>query len=570
MKKNKETEVNRVREHMVELMKLVIVRHISLLNKKRNLAITREYKLDDRLYLEHYAEFVHDKVCYAVGLFEKNKDKVGVEEPRLTFGMNKLYSTKPYYFLMGREGQKDGWDALTKSLYTNMIFEHISKKTNGKAGEYALTPEFMETFIDTVIRKEQLLNNREVKRMIKQNDIDEDLLCDVTSSGTDYEMSEEGKKMYNFMLNLSFIKDPSVHKNKWLEFYYVFVAVRDFVFQKKYIREFGKDKRIYTPFTSLPTGARVLFGLNCGGIKELRWIDGVSTYPSLLARLVNMYYPCSKSSKDFLALTTDREHDFYDRLIEIMNEEGMTKDISDTPNEICPPRTYTRKEIKRKFGTYLYGYHGDKDLDKVFCKRFRQVHDFVKWFRFPRKVGHTQIERNAKELEKHLEKREILSDFFPEVKELLRKYIDTQWTDDDEKRLQAEGDYDGKESRHPHAMFYLLEHLETTLFKEVLRQDSSGHVYMLHDSIGFPVREERKYYKMLCESAKKLGWKGFLVHLEYWDRENGTMVTDQNESRWPRALNLSKVLYNQRQYAKKRVMPKAIEESAGLIEEPIF
>ena len=135
MKKNKETEVNRVREHMVELMKLVIVRHISLLNKKRNPTITREYKLDDRLYLEHYAEFVHDKVCYAVGLFEKNKDKVGVEEPRLTFGMNKQYSTKPYYFLMGREGQKDGWDALTKSLYTNMIFEHISKKTNGKAGE---------------------------------------------------------------------------------------------------------------------------------------------------------------------------------------------------------------------------------------------------------------------------------------------------------------------------------------------------------------------------------------------------------------------------------------------------
>ena len=251
-------------------------------------------------------------------------------------------------------------------------------------------------------------------------------------------------------------------------------------------------------------------------------------------------------------MVTNREKDFYTRLVEIALEQGLTKKASNASANSPVCQIYDRKEMKTKFMKYLFGLYGDKELDAIFSTRFPKVHEFVCRFRFCRKVGHPQIEHNAKILMGYLDRKEILSKKFPEVKALLTKYIETISDNDEEKNLQADDNYDEKESRHPHAMSYLLEHLETDLFKDVLRRDTTGRVYMLHDSIGFPEREQIKFYEMLCESADRLGWKCFLVHLEYWNRDKGQMEIDPNPNRWPRALNLKKLRYNQRSNAKKR------------------
>lgn len=570
----KSLEENSVMDYMTEFIKLVIVRHLDILNNDKN-SLAPTYKLDDdhNLQLDNYAEFVCNKVSKMVSQFEeKMKNCNSVEKGKLRIRWTRDASIKDFDFLRGRDG-KERWNTLKKSILDNRIFwkTATANPEAHKATEYALTPEFMDIFVETAIRKKQLLNNRDVIRLIKHHDIDIDLLKDVTDIDcvdTD-RISPECKKMYDFMIHLSFIKDR-MYKEMDSEFYYVFIALKDFVFRKKYVREHGPNKRIYTPFTALDKGARVLFGLNCQGIKELRWIDGVSTYPSLLARLLMMYFPSRKDCKNFLNMVTNREKDFYTRLVEIANEQGLTKKVSNAPANSLECLNYDRKDMKTKFMKYLFGLYGDKELDAIFSMEFPTVHRFVCRFRFCRKVSHPQIEHNAKKLMGYLERKEILSKKFSEVKALLTKYIETISDMDEEKNLQADDNYDGKESRHPHALSYLLEHLETDLFKDVLRRDTTGRVYMLHDSIGFPEREQKKFYEMLCESADRLGWKGFLVHLEFCDRENGTMVTDPNKSRWPRALNLKKLKYNQRNNAKKKVIPKVTEESAGLIEEPIF
>lgn len=569
-------EENSVMDYMTEFIKLVIVRHIEKLNNDEN-PLAPAYKLDDdyNLQLDNYAEFVCNKVFKMVSQFEEKKNGNHVEKGRLSIRWTRDASIKDFNFLRGRDGKEHRWRTLINSILDNRIFWKTATANPDahRATEYALTPEFMDTFVDTAIKKKQLLNNRDIVRLIKYHDIDIDFL---KKDGPDVDeeyikgLSPQCKKMYDFMIQLSFIKDKRMYREMDSEFYYVFIALRDFVFRKKYVKEYGFNKRIYTPFTALDKGARVLFGLNCQGIKELRWIDGVSTYPSLLARLLMMYFPSRKDCKIFLNMVTNREKDFYTRLVEIAIEQGLTKKVSNAPANSLECPNYDRKDMKTKFMKYLFGLYGDKELDAIFSIEFPTVHRFVCQFRFCRKVSHPQIEHNAKKLMGYLNRKEILSKKFPEVKVLLTKYIETISDMDEEKNLQADDNHDGKELRHPHALSYLLEHLETDLFKDVLRRDTTGRVYMLHDSIGFPEREQTKFYEMLCESADRLGWKGFLVHLEFCDRENGTMVTDPNKSRWPRALNLKKLKYNQRNNAKKKVIPKVTEESAGLIEEPIF
>lgn len=569
-------EENSVMDYMTEFIKLVIVRHIEKLNNDEN-PLAPAYKLDDdhNLQLDNYAEFVSNKVFKMVSQFEEKKNGNHVEKGRLSIRWTRDASIKDFNFLRGRDGKEHRWRTLINSLLDNRIFWKTATANPDahRATEYALTPEFMDTFVDTAIKKKQLLNNRDIVRLIKYHDIDIDFLKkDGPNVDEEYikGLSPQCKKMYDFMIQLSFIKDKRMYKEMDSEFYYVFIALRDFVFRKKYVKEYGPNKRIYTPFTALDKGARVLFGLNCQGIKELRWIDGVSTYPSLLARLLMMYFPSRKDCKNFLNMVTNREKDFYTRLVEIALEQGLTKKASNASANSLECLNYDRKDMKTKFMKYLFGLYGDKELDAIFSTRFPKVHEFVCRFRFCRKVGHPQIEHNAKILIGYLDRKEILSKKFPEVKALLTKYIETISDMDEEESLQADDNYDGKESRHPHALSYLLEHLETDLFKDVLRRDATGRVYMLHDSIGFPEREQIRFYEMLCESADRLGWKCFLVHLEYWNRDKGQMEIDPNPNRWPRALNLKKLKYNQRSNAKKKVIPKAIEESAGLIEEPMF
>lgn len=549
---------NGVKDHMAEMFKFAIVRHIDKLNQERK-SFTQVYGLDESngLYLDNYVEFVYTKVNSMVSQYEENKNSETVEEMGLTIRWTRDASCQSFPFLKGREGKEQRWKSLTESLFKNRIFEKVmSANPNAhRATEYALTPEFMETFIETAIRKKQLLKRRDVIKLIKRNDIDAELLQDVVSTGNenDINMTKEGRKMYDFMLRLAFINDMRMHKVVWMEFLYVFIALRDFVFKNKFVTEYGPNKRIYTPFSALDKEARPLFGLQDTGIKELRWIDGVSTYPSLLARLLMLYYPNSTSCKKFLAITTDRRQDFYSTLVRLAKEQGLKKKIGGSADSLAS-QDYTRKEMKTMFMKYLFGMRGEKTLDQIFATEFKTVHVFVQRFRFSRKVGHSQIEVNAQRLAEFLDRKNILSTHFPEVKSLLDKYFTTFNEEGEERQLIADEDYDGKEKRHPHALSYMLEHLETNLFKDVLRRDTSGKVYMLHDSLGFPEGEERRYYQMLCESADRLKWKGFLVHLEYWDRAEHEMVTDPNKSRWPRELNLKQVKYNQRHYQNSKAV----------------
>ena len=68
----KSLEENSVMDYMTEFIKLVIVRHLDILNNDKN-SLAPTYKLDDdhNLQLDNYAEFVCNKVSKMVSQFEE-------------------------------------------------------------------------------------------------------------------------------------------------------------------------------------------------------------------------------------------------------------------------------------------------------------------------------------------------------------------------------------------------------------------------------------------------------------------------------------------------------------------
>ena len=87
----KTRDENGVKDHMAEMFKFAIVRHIDKLNQKRK-SFTQEYGLDESngLYLDNYVEFVYTKVNSMVSQYEENKNSETVEEIKNS-GDKKIY-----------------------------------------------------------------------------------------------------------------------------------------------------------------------------------------------------------------------------------------------------------------------------------------------------------------------------------------------------------------------------------------------------------------------------------------------------------------------------------------------
>ena len=104
----KTRDENGVKDHMAEMFKFAIVRHIDKLNQKRK-SFTQEYGLDESngLYLDNYVEFVYTKVNSMVSQYEENKDSETVEEKGLTIRWTRDASCQSFPFLKGREGKEN-------------------------------------------------------------------------------------------------------------------------------------------------------------------------------------------------------------------------------------------------------------------------------------------------------------------------------------------------------------------------------------------------------------------------------------------------------------------------------